>query len=448
LIVDVLLVAKIIDWIKAIRIFPRQVVDFLLDLVKVVLVEKLPSKLFLTLYSARLLNRSRLDDYQLPYFSNKKFLNMNAEFIGTSVIEKSRQLLISDYKDKNNTPGNLLLVSKYKNATFGLKNVLMVIPVGWLNPESDAGRTWSAKIQFLINGLEALNFKCDVIEIAKSYHDFSNLDNMLENYDLIFIFSLTIINPNDKFFKYLVCYPGTESIRKKIIGVITGSPSPHRIEIYRKWNTVLDTVLYYEENSDYREQLDQLFTVVHLPFPKLISDSISLTNPFTPSIHASCLIKQNRIAWLLILRYQCIVLDVKYFIRAISIPLSVRKIRDTYLPNDFIDLQRTNFGFGFAMLHRSNLVDAHLIGPFWDNYSLGVIPLVQMQQEKSLATYMTPYLDYFPIISDLDLFVVLKLSRDFPEHFQKLKDRIVKRMKTDFAPEVVVAKLLFDLKIE
>ena len=100
------------------------------------------------------------------------------------------------------------------------------------------------------------------------------------------------------------------------------------------------------------------------------------------------------------------------------------------------------------MMHRNHNDDAHLIGSFWDYYRLGVIPIIQMQNIKPIAPYMTPYLDYFPVKSDQDLYNILSLSKRSPEYFEKLRQRILTRMKTEFSPEIVIKKLLTDLRIE
>jgi hypothetical protein len=69
-----------------------------------------------------------------------------------------------------------------------------------------------------------------------------------------------------------------------------------------------------------------------------------------------------------------------------------------------------------------------------------------MQKIKEIATYLTPYLDYFPIENDTDLFSILDISRDNPNHFGNLRLRILERMKNEFSAKSVVNKILTDLK--
>jgi hypothetical protein len=130
-----------------------------------------------------------------------------------------------------------------------------------------------------------------------------------------------------------------------------------------------------------------------------------------------------------------------------SLPLAEKKLKELYLPSEIISEQRSKYGFGFVMVHRNNNDDAHLIGSFWDYYRLGVIPIVQMQEIKPIASYMTPYLDYFPVKSDLDLYAVLSLGKNYPEYFEELRKRILNRMSTEFSPVIVINKLLSDLNI-
>lgn len=94
------------------------------------------------------------------------------------------------------------------------------------------------------------------------------------------------------------------------------------------------------------------------------------------------------------------------------------------------------------MVHRSHNEDANLIGSFWDYYKLGVIPLVQMQNIKEIASYMIPYLDYFPIENDIDLYSILAISKSNSVHFNTLKLRILKRMEVEFTPLNVVRNIL------
>jgi hypothetical protein len=148
-----------------------------------------------------------------------------------------------------------------------------------------------------------------------------------------------------------------------------------------------------------------------------------------------------------VLRYICISLKIPYFIRLISNVLSYKNIKSTYIANELITQERVKFGFGFIMVHRNPKLDAHLIGSFWDYYRLGIIPLVQMEKVQEMASYLIPYLDYFPIENDADLFSILHISKDYPAHFGNLRLRILERMKNEFNTTNVVNKILTDLNL-
>jgi hypothetical protein len=68
-----------------------------------------------------------------------------------------------------------------------------------------------------------------------------------------------------------------------------------------------------------------------------------------------------------------------------------------------------------------------------------------MQKTQQISTYLTPYLDYFPIESDFDLFSILLISHSNEDHFNNLRKRIKDRIKYEFNPETVIEKLLNDL---
>lgn len=324
---------------------------------------------------------------------------------------------------------------------------LIVIPNGWLNSESSEGRTQGPQIEFLIKGLRSIGFDISIFEVFKRNCDLTAIENKLEEFNVIFIWSLTTISPEDEFYEFLKNYSKSDLIIHKLIGVITASPSKRRLVKYSKWAAILGHVIYYEENSQFRQQLTKLLNTVHIPLLQLSPEDTTSSSQFSSSIHTSCLLKYNRAAWILTLRYQCLTLGIKYHIRTMSLPLAEKKLRELYLPSELISEQRSKYGFGFVMVHRSHNDDAHLIGSFWDYYRLGVIPIVQMQEIKPIATYMTPYLDYFPVKSDLDLYAVLSLGKNYPEHFEELRKRILNRMSTEFSPAIVINKLLSDLNI-
>lgn len=415
------------------------------DLLSIAIIEYLPDKMFICFYSTVFVKYFRLSKYHEPNFIKEKYLisNSNSEYADNL---NQLQSQISKYIESV-YPEDFKVKTDIKPAG-EQKKALIIIPNGWLNTDTNEGRTQGPQIEFLIKGLTDSDFEVSTFEVIKENSDFTPLENKIEIYEVVFIWSLTIISPEDDFFKYLKCYSKSETLRAKIIGVITASPSSSRLLKYKKWKAILDTVVYYEADSEFKNELEKLFNTIHTPYIQLHSIDTKTLTKFTPSVHVSCLIKYNRVSWLLTLRYQSLVNEVKYHIRTMSIPLAENKIRELYLPIEFIASQRSKYGFGFIMMHRNHNDDAHLIGSFWDYYRLGVIPIIQMQNIKPIAPYMTPYLDYFPVKSDQDLYNIFSLSKRSPEYFEKLRQRILTRVRTEFSPEIIVKKLLTDSRIQ
>ena len=417
------------------------------DLIKIGLIEFLPNKLLIFFYSPIMVTLFRINGYSNPGFVKEKYLSRLNNERSASILIKVKNLTL-EYNESNlQKKSQEIFKTKISIRDSEENKALLIIPNGWLNSQSVEGRTQGLQIEFLIEGLRNNGFEVSIFEVLKTDFDLTPIKDNLEEFSVIFIWSLTIISPESEFYEFIKNYSKLGLIKHKIIGVITASPSQSRLVKYSKWAPILGRVIYYEEISVFRLQLQNLLDTVHVPLlqfdPK---DTISSTQ-FSPSVHTSCLLKYNRVAWLLTLRYQCLIIGVKYHIRTMSIPLSVKKLRELYLPSEVISEQRSRYGFGFVMVHRSQTDDAHLIGSFWDYYRLGVIPIVQMQEIKPIASYMTPYLDYFPVESDLDLFTILNLGKRFPEYFEQLRKRILTRMSTEFSPEAVTRNLLSESNI-
>ena len=417
------------------------------DLIKIGFIELLPSKLLICFYSPIIVKLLRLNEYSEPGFIRKKYLSRDIDEKYISIMSKTKNLILEYNKSKIQKDSQEKFKSKIITANRKMNKALIIIPNGWLNSESSEGRTQGPQIEFLIKGLRSIGFDISIFEVFKRKSDLTYIENNLEEFNVIFIWSLTIISPEDEFYKFLENNYKSDLIKHKLIGVITASPSESRLVKYSKWAAILDHVIYYEENSQFRQQLKKLFNTVHVPLLQLSPEDTTSSSQFSASIHTSCLLKYNRAAWLLTLRYQCLAIGIKHHIRTMSLLLAEKKLRELYLPSEIISEQRSKYGFGFVMVHRNNNDDAHLIGSFWDYYRLGVIPIVQMQEIKPIASYMTPYLDYFPVKSDLDLYAVLSLGKNYPEYFEELRKRILNRMSTEFSPVIVINKLLFDLNI-
>jgi hypothetical protein len=426
-------------------IFLRQYIDLLKDLIKITILEYFPNKIFVLFYSLALVKRLRTSGYSEPNFIKTEQLVSKVEskikgetiFLNNQIKQYHQSIDFTENPPKSNkliSPSNTNEIA-----------ALVIIPAGWLNPDSNEGKTQGPQIDFLIEGLRSNGIEVETFEVRKKSNNFIFLESRMTEFDLIFIWSLTVNSSDGELFTYLHEIAKIQLSASKVIGVITASPSKHRLIKYKKWAQVLTAVIYYEENSDYRTELEKIIRTIHVPLLQITSIDTSIATKFTPSVHSSSLLKYNRASWLMTLRYQSLALGLKYHIRAMSTPLSDKGFRKLYLSSSVISNQRSGYGFGFVMIHRSQHHDAHLIGSFWDYYRLGVIPILQMQEIRSVASYMQPYLDYFPITSDQELFMVLSLGKNSPDLFDELRKRILLRMQIEFSPKMVISNLLLDV---
>ena len=413
------------------------------DILYVALVESLPNNLFRFFYRIRLYNITKQKIYRYPIFMSKKTLQKLSISLSKKVLDSSIGALnsYSENESRKNTQfGNDSSLNINKLS----RKAKIIIPCGWIDTLSAAGRTQGPQILFLEKGLKQNGYDVEIIQLKK---DHSELSISTFESQLIFIWSLSYFDPNMEAFRVF----SSKLIQTKhsfmVVGVITAGPEEYPTDKYHQWTKILKKVLYYEEHSEYRKNLSDIFCVIHTPYIQLTSESINYQLNFSATVHVSCLLKLNRIAWLLVLRYICISLKIPYLIRLISNVLSYKNIKSTYIANELITQERVKFGFGFIMVHRNPKLDAHLIGSFWDYYRLGIIPLVQMEKVQEMASYLIPYLDYFPIENDADLFSILHISKDYPAHFGNLRLRILERMKNEFNTTNVVNKILTDLNL-
>ena len=426
------------------------------DIVKVFVVEYMPKIFFKLCYALGLFNRTKLEKYNSPSFKLNSLKEINLELESQKLIDLSTRLFnasySSDFSQKICTES---FSSTDKEKVNQFKFVKIVTPAGWNNPETVGGRTQGPQIEFLRQGLISCGLKVAVIEVGENLNgDFQDhsLDKLLMNKEdlgctIVFIWSITMINPKTKAFDAIREMKKDGNYRGQIIGINTASPNLAHFPRFNEWTNLLDGLIYHEEKSAYKQELEKLFKVRHMPFIQITSPRSHNSTHILPSIHSSCLLKQNRLSWLITLRYICLSLDYRHLIRAISNPLAWAKLHSSYTPNEDISAERNNFMLGFVMVHREPNLDCHLIGSFWDYYRLGVIPIIQMQNLSDFATYMTPYLDYFPVVSELDLYLVLKISKENPQHFRNLQKRILERMDHEFTPNNTVRNVLEQFNI-
>jgi hypothetical protein len=409
------------------------------DLFYIALVEYLPNSLYLALYRKYFLSLIKRKKFNQPTFMSRKSLQDLSILRSKEILDASK-IAYEYFLDSRSK--NTLKFENQIDTNSNSKKAKIIIPDNWNNPLSVEGKTQGPQILFLKEGLERNGYATEIVPLNRNS---STLDINLSEPQLVLIWSLTYFDPNSSVFN-IFCSPSLQASKTYlVVGVITASPNKDLIDRYQKWTRILKKVLYYEEKSDFKKILDTVFEVTHTQIIQLAPNLNINQKDFSVSVHASCLLKQNRVAWLLVLRNICISLEIPYFIRLISNTLSYKNIRGTYISNELIVEERMKFGFGYVMLHRDHKTDAGLIGSFWDYYRLGIIPLVQMQNIQEMASYMVPYLDYFPFENDLDLYGILTASKNMPAHFNLLKIRIVERMKYEFNSEAVVKRMLISL---
>jgi len=336
-------------------------------------------------------------------------------------------------------------------------NIVILIPKGWRTTEHHNYGTQGAQIEFLLQGLHENYHNVTILEIDNQtsvYEDclevkqrdeldlFSYLD-IINNSNIIFVWSLSMLKPDSDFFTQLNKEMDLNSNSgQKWIGIITKSPEMHVLKVYEKWSKTLSAAVFYEENSPYVKNLKKIFRIIHIPIIPLIPTKIITDETFKTSVHFSGLLKQNRLAWLLTLRYQCIVLGIEYKIIAISRILKKKNSSGKYEPFQTFAEKKSKFGFGFVLAHRDVNTDAQLIGSFWDCYQLGLIPIVQMQNRSNLSSYLVAFLDYFPVYDSSDLMTILLAAKKHPELFNKIRDRIKLRVQHEFNSKKIISQLL------
>jgi len=425
------------------------------DLIKVTVIQYMPKKHFQMIYSLGFFKYAKLEKYIYPNLNLKYLKHLDLDLESEKLLELSSRLL-----NESQILHQAVQHEKTSTASDGsykpIKFAKIIIPQGWSNPSTVGGRTQGPQIEFLSLGLADCGLQVEIIELKKNTGDTfveNNSDIFLTNQNnldssIIFVWSLTQLDPRSKAFDTLKNVSVTGNFRGKIIGVNTASPYSQFFPRYKEWSKFLHDIIFYEETSVYKSELEKIFNVKHMPLIQFSGTKHISLEQTLPSIHSSCLLKQNRLSWLIVLKQICIILNYKYFIRAISYPLSWKNLHDSYQPIDEISAERSKYMFGFVMVHRSPDVDCHLIGSFWDYYRLGVIPIVQMQKSLNFATYMTPYLDYIPVVSELDLYLVLKASQENPIHFLNLQKRILQRMEYEFNPKNVISTMLEQFGVE
>jgi hypothetical protein len=395
------------------------------------------SPLYSMLYDFNLLKRFKLNDYYSPKFV-KKFELFESYSKNES---RLKELLTAQFL--NNFRNEVISNKNYIKKS-GL--VVFIIPEGWINSSTSQGKIQGPVIMFYVKGLEKLGLSVELIETNKEKNYSFETEKTIRQASIVFIFSLTGCKAQESLFQKILSK--NSDYQQKIVGFIT-SPlisEEQVLELSYNWSQIVDFVLYFEDEFDLKQYLSKFFNVKFFPYLQYTPENFTYFEKFTTSVHISCRIKQNRLAWIFVAKYQLLRLNIPYYIRVISDPIVKLTKQANYLSIDEVTSSRRNFGFGFVMSHRNSIHDTKLLASFWDYYRLGVIPIVQMQNHNTLALNMVPFLDYFPVTSDKDLFNILKFSIEFPGHFEKCRSRIISRMQNEFNPTKITELLLKDLE--
>ena len=403
----------------------------------ILLIEKFNDKSFKLIFNSSFIRSTKLREYSYPEFileSNLRSLNLKSSVALNKDSQKTEDITPSKYKNSFESQR----IEKYT-----LTNAVILVPPGWVNSKTENGAIHGPLINFFATGLLENGFVVEIIEINGNNCQSLITNKYIEKSNFIFIWSLTQIQLIDEALENLVRLNLSSSPVTKIIGIITSPITDQKsVNLYKDWAKVTRDVIYFEEEFEYKFSLKKLFNVHHMPYIQLTKRSFAPVSVFTPSVHISCRIKQNRLAWVLVARYHFIIHEVKYFIKIFSDPLRRLGLQNSYVDPEFFQETQEAFGFGFVMAHRSSVSDSHLLASFWNYYRLGIIPIVQMQKSTQIASYFEPYKDYIPVVNDFDLFNIIKIATENPQHFNKLKSEILVRMENEFTPKNIVYRAL------
>lgn len=383
-------------------------------------------------------SRSELG-YSEPSFESLMSINFNylvsrASEINSSVIGKLAKSRDYDSADFN-PEGKSESIGKDYNF-----EVLFLIPNGWLDSSSIQGKTQGVQIEFFIKGLKELGINVSLVE----HGNLRKLGTLSENGNLILIvWSLSASDPSILQIPEITRLLKKDNPGNKIIGVITKEPGKGCMDSALRWKDIVDSVLYYEEASDFQRQLSKNFKVIHTPFIQSRRIDLSPKNISLEGVFWSGLMKFNRKNWLIALKILCKRFDIKVGVWIYFDSLIAISERFGYASVEELEKRMINYAFGLVLAHRNPGENALLIGSFWNVYMSGQIPIVQHEgEEPMLASYLTPQLDYFAIKSTEDLAAVLLFSKLYPSTVQMLRERILHRSLSNFSQKEIQKRLI------
>lgn len=407
-----------------------------------------PNLIFLVIYKLKLFRRDT--DYIQPELKTRKIIKEDLKIKMLTLLNQINSELVK-------SESALIDPSEYKKVTVKSKistinNCLIIVPERWMSPDNNYTITQRQSIAFLEQGLKENGCNVRLVEANNSISNSTNLDQAIheicqeiKSCDLIFLWSLTGLKIESNFFSQI---EGALKAKKgKIIGVITSTHIHSNVEeYYEKWSRLVNIVTSVAEEFAFTRGLSKLFTHYHLPQIPYYEFVPKLITKHQVKVYFSGTIKHNRYSWIVALRYQCIMQKIEYKIRAIYYELFWQGLSGIYIPpNEFVN-ERRKFSLSLVITHRDANTDFPLIGSFWDAYLVGSIPIVQMQNPKRISSYLTPYLDYFPILNEIELYYTLQVLNTNPEILDALRERIYQRSKKEFTPKKIIGDFLDKLK--
>ena len=407
-----------------------------------------PDLIFLVIYKLKLFRKDT--DYVQPELKTRKIIKEDLKINMLTLLNQINSELVKSESVFVDPSEYKKVAVKSKMST--INNCLIIIPEGWMSPDNNYTIPQRQAIAFLEQGLKENGCNVRLVEANNSISNSTNPDQAIheicqeiKSCDLIFLWSLTGLKIESNFFSQI---EGTLKAKKgNIIGVITSTHIHSNVEeYYKKWSKLVNIVTSVSEESAFTHGLSTLFKHYHLPQIPYYEFVPKLTTKHQAKVYFSGTIKHNRYSWIVALRYQCIVQKIEYKIRAIYYELFWQGLSGIYVPPyEFVN-ERSQFSLSLVITHRDANTDFLLINSFWDAYLVGSIPIVQMQNTKRMSSYLTPYLDYFPILNERELYYTLQVLNTNPEILNTLRGRIYQRSKTNFTPKKIIGDFLDKLQ--
>jgi len=323
-----------------------------------------------------------------------------------------------------------------------VKRTRILVPKGWLIHGSIESKTQGPQILFLEKGLKGIGIQTEI----EDYQDFNPDKTPLESegdIEIIFVWATSVCNPETQSGQRLADWRRTSPGKKLVVGIVVKEPGIKCLQSARSWQGICDSLVFYEESSEFVKELSRISPVIH---SQLIQDTqdLNFSNEMSSQgVMFSGEIKYNRLNWLLTLKFLSSKLGINAQIRPMVNSFAALNQRFGYRDNLKMTEIRKEVCASFAMAHRGPGENAFLIGSFWDAYRHTQVPIVQMEGgTDEISSYLVQWLDYLPVCDSKGLATVLAFIKNHPDTIERLRWRILDRNKTDFSAESVQHRLI------